>query len=178
MSIFIKYKHNMRFVIVNLLIFVTSSSFAQQSDYKSAYLEKWQNSRDYLIAFAEAMPEESFDFKPVAAEMSFGEQLKHINANMEWLATAYLGKEENKAFAEAKNKAEIIAQIKNSFDQIAKTVKNLPENSLRETVKFFAGPKTKLQILNLMQDHVTHHRGQLVVYLNLKGIKPPGYVGW
>jgi hypothetical protein len=26
--------------------------------------------------------------------------------------------------------------------------------------------------------HQTHHRGQLVVYLRLKGIKPPQYRGW
>jgi len=25
---------------------------------------------------------------------------------------------------------------------------------------------------------VTHHRGQLVVYLRLNGILPPNYVGW
>ena len=163
--------------LICTLIF-TISSFAQQPDYKSAYLEKWQSSRNYLIAFAEAMPEENYGFKPVEAEMSYGEQLKHINANMEWLATAYLGKPENKTFAEAETKAEIITQLKKSFDQIAETIKKLPESSLSETVKFFSGPKSKLQILNLMQDHVTHHRGQLVVYLNLKGIKPPGYVGW
>jgi uncharacterized damage-inducible protein DinB len=32
---------------------------------------------------------------------------------------------------------------------------------------FFVGPKSKLQILNLMQDHHTHHRAQILVYLNL-----------
>ncbi|MDT8346268.1 MAG: DinB family protein, partial [Flavobacteriaceae bacterium] len=49
---------------------------------------------------------------------------------------------------------------------------------LSEKVNFFAGEKTKIQILNLLHDHVTHHRGQLVVYLNLKEIKPPRYTGW
>jgi uncharacterized damage-inducible protein DinB len=49
---------------------------------------------------------------------------------------------------------------------------------LDSKVAFFAGPKTKLQILNLMQDHVTHRRGQLIVYLNLNDIQPPKYTGW
>jgi uncharacterized damage-inducible protein DinB len=54
----------------------------------------------------------------------------------------------------------------------------MDKDDLSTQVDFFAGPKTKLQILNIIQDHVTHHRGQLIVYLNLKGIKPPEYVGW
>jgi uncharacterized damage-inducible protein DinB len=28
-------------------------------------------------------------------------------------------------------------------------------------------------MLNILQDHVTHHRGQIIVYLNLKGIEAP-----
>jgi len=61
---------------------------------------------------------------------------------------------------------------------MAKCVQALKEENLDEKVDFFAGEKNKLQILNLLQDHVTHHRGQLAVYLNLKGIKPPAYTGW
>jgi len=49
---------------------------------------------------------------------------------------------------------------------------------LDEKVKFFAGPMTRRQILILMHDHQTHHLGQLIVYLRLKGIKPPDYIGW
>ena len=43
---------------------------------------------------------------------------------------------------------------------------------------FFAGPKSKFQILNLLEDHVTHHRGQLIVYLNFKNSIPPSFIGW
>ena len=59
-----------------------------------------------------------------------------------------------------------------------KIVKNTPDEELKEIVDFFAGPKSNLQILNLLQDHVTHHRGQLIVYLNLNEIEPPKYSGW
>lgn len=57
-------------------------------------------------------------------------------------------------------------------------VQKANETDLTTKVDFFARPKTKLQILNLMQDHVTHHRAQILVYLNLNEIKPPKYVGW
>jgi len=49
---------------------------------------------------------------------------------------------------------------------------------LDRQVKFFAGPMTIRQILLLLHDHQSHHLGQVIVYLRLKGIKPPDYVGW
>ena len=51
-------------------------------------------------------------------------------------------------------------------------------SDLDEEVQFFAGPMSKRQILVLMNDHLTHHRGQMIVYVRLKGVKPPAYKGW
>ena len=68
--------------------------------------------------------------------------------------------------------------IRKVFDDSTEIIRNTSDEDLSLTVDFFAGPKNKLQILNLLQDHVTHHRGQLVVYLNLNEIIPPKYVGW
>jgi len=39
-------------------------------------------------------------------------------------------------------------------------------------------PTSKKIILMLMRDHMTHHRGMLVIYLRENGIKPAGYKGW
>jgi uncharacterized damage-inducible protein DinB len=75
-------------------------------------------------------------------------------------------------------KAAIIEALKTSFDKVHELVSETTDEGLKETVKFFAGPKSRIQILNLLQDHVTHHRGQLIVYLNLNNIKPPSYSGW
>nr|WP_262481137.1 DinB family protein [Algibacter pectinivorans] len=41
---------------------------------------------------------------------------------------------------------------------------------------YFGADRTKRQILLLLADHITHHRGQMLVYMRLKGIKPPRYV--
>ena len=67
---------------------------------------------------------------------------------------------------------------RHTFDVVLEIITNTPEEELNEPVDFFAGAKSKLQILNLLQDHVTHHRGQLIVYLNLNEIYPPKYSGW
>ena len=163
-----------------LLILIPLNVVSQQTTPKSAFLEKWDNSKTYLIELAEAMPDSLYNFKPTARQMSFKEQLIHIKGNMDWLGTTYFSAEEfrRETTELPSSKAETIALLSNAFDTVSKQVKNTPEDQLSETVEFFAGPKSKLQVLNLLQDHVTHHRGQLIVYLNLNGIEPPSYVGW
>lgn len=165
-------------ILIALLIFATS--FSQQAAPKEAFLEKWDNSRDYLIAMAELMPEEFYNFKPTERQRSFKEQLLHIKENMDWLSGTYFSTE---AYKRVKTDAEIskedtIKLLTEAFNASSEIIKKASKEELQETVEFFAGPKSKLQILNLLQDHVTHHRGQLIVYLNLKDQEPPKYVGW
>jgi uncharacterized damage-inducible protein DinB len=170
----------MKLFVLAIAILFISYGIAQQATPKEAFLEKWENSKNYLLAVAEAMPEGSYDFKPSERQMTFKEQLVHIKGNMDWLSTTYFMETEfkrEKATLPA-TKAETIALLSNSFDAAFTIIKNTSEAELSTTVDFFAGPKSKLQILNLLQDHVTHHRGQLLVYLNLKDVEPPKYVGW
>ena len=127
------------------------------------------------------MPESIYSFKPTAEEMSFGEQLLHLSSNMGWLCSAYLIKEPNpvtKADADLMKKEDIKLVLEKAYAFALISLKNLKENELSDSVKFFAGPMNKLQIINLLSDHQTHHRAQILVYLRLNGIKPPSYVGW
>ena len=151
-----------------------------QNESIEAFLEKWENSKTYMVDIAKAMPEESYSYKPTEREMSFREQLLHIKGNIDWLGTTYFTAEkfDKKKDEKTYSKEEIISMLEMSFDKVYEVIKNTKPENLKDEVEFFAGPKTKLQILNLLQDHVTHHRGQLIVYLNLNEIKPPSYVGW
>lgn len=156
---------------------MNTSNINAQNDVLSAFLLKWENSKNYLIELAEAMPEASYNYKPTERQMSFQEQLIHIKGNMDWLSSKYFSGEKSEKI-DLKSKIEIINHLKVSFDKVSEIIKNTPLNDLNTEVEFFAGPKSKLQILNLLQDHVTHHRGQLIVYLNLNNIEPPKYRGW
>jgi uncharacterized damage-inducible protein DinB len=170
----------MKYLVVSLFVFFTLSSNAQQSTLKAAFLEKWENSKNYLLEIAEQMPEEYYGFRPTERQRSFQEQLLHIKSNMDWLSVSYFSSSEydKRETPEPKSKAETISLLEEAFDATAGFIASTSEETLKEPVEFFAGPKTKLQIMNLLQDHVTHHRGQLIVYLNLKNVKPPRYVGW
>lgn len=165
------------FIVIGFLL---SINLFAQAEIIPTFIEKWDNSKEYLLAVASAMPEEQYDFKPTAREMSFREQLFHIQDNMLWLSTTHFStqKYEKKVFDTSRSKAQILLDIQANFDQAKAFVQQTSEAELSNKVEFFAGPKSKLQILNLMQDHLTHHRAQIIVYLNLKQIEPPKYVGW
>jgi uncharacterized damage-inducible protein DinB len=167
-----------KYLIIAVLLL--SNNIFAQVEVVSTFVEKWDNSKDYLVAVAEAMPEEKYDYKPAAREMSFREQLFHIQENMNWLSTTHFSEEKymKKEALKGLSKAQIIQEIKTSFEKAKAFVQKINDAELSQKVTFFEGSKSKLQILNLMQDHVTHHRAQILVYLNLNQIQPPKYVGW
>ena len=164
------------------VIFLNEVAFGQQSLVLDAWTKKWKNSKIYLVEVAKAMPENEYNFKPVPEEMSFEEQLKHIVGNVSWLTSEFVSKQKNpfskEIIAKAKTKTEIIDLLEKTFDFAQENVNKLTENNFGEQVDFFVKPMNKLQILNLLQDHQTHHRAQAIVYLRLKGIKPPAFRGW
>lgn len=164
-------------LVIGLIIGKVTSA---QNDYLPAFQEKWGNSKPYLLKIARKMPARHYDFKPTDRQMTFKAQLLHIRENMLKLSQRYIqeGSFEDTVEPGQLSKTQTINLLIKAFDEVKATVKQVEPNDLNTTVDFFKGRKTKLQVLNLIQDHVTHHRGQLIVYLNLKGLEPPDYVGW
>ena len=154
---------------------------AQSADSLQVQLaRKWVNSKTYALKLAALMPEEDYDFKASPEEMSFREQLLHIADNITWLSSTYLlvSGPAKRTTTQKLSKAEVLKVLGNAYDFGLRAHMIMSVGQLDEKVKFFAGPMTRRQILILMHDHQTHHLGQLVVYLRLKGVKPPEYVGW
>ena len=169
-------------VVIALIIVATPFKLSAQASNDSLLTQlnrKWTNAKEYALKMAELMPEKYYDFKPVPEEMSFRQQLLHIAENIEWLSSTYLFvAEKNEIDTSVKSKAAVIKILSDAYDMGTAAHHNLSGKQLDEVVKFFAGPMTRRQILILMHDHQTHHLGQLIVYVRLKGIKPPDYVGW
>ncbi|WP_338407014.1 DinB family protein [uncultured Flavobacterium sp.] len=163
-----------------LVLVLFSNMISAQTFITENFVEKWENSKSYLLQMAEAMPEEKYTFKPSEREMNFKEQIIHILDNMNWLSETYFTttKYQKRDFSSIKTKAQVLAEINTVFELARTRVVANKTIDFSEKVVLFGGPKSKLQILNLMQDHVSHHRGQIIVYLNLCQIQPPKYVGW
>ena len=160
---------------------LSASAQATDSLFMEAAVTKLRHAKEYTLKVAGLMPADRYSYKPVPEEMSFAEQLVHLAENLDWLSGDYLGNKQH-VFTEKdkglKRKEEIIPMLERTYDFALGVLGRFNTAHLADTVSFFAGPKTKLQIINLVNDHQTHHRAQLLVYLRLNGIQPPNYVGW
>ncbi len=170
-----------RFVrIISVVLVLVPTGMMGQGNFLEDFKIKWKNAAEYTLEFARMMPEDYYDYTPTPVEMTFREQLRHIAGNMIWLSSSYLDGQKTQIdpTKAGPSKKEIIAMLDASFAYAATTIDRLKEQDLDKPVDFFAGKMTRRRILLLLTDHVTHHRGQLVVYLRLKGVTPPKYVGW
>ena len=167
---------------ISLILYLSFflSTLNGQISFLQDHIIKWQNGLKYTEDVMNALPDSLWNFKPVKVEMSFREQVLHITQNMYWLSSTYLN--DKNTGLKIKDEGQSIQEIKAKYQEIGKytleVLRNLKENELTERVHFFAGNLTRWQIFELMHDHHTHHRGQMIVYLRLNGFKPPKYVGW
>lgn len=123
------------------------------------------------------MPEKDFHFTPAPEVKSFQSQVSHITTWLNTHSKNVTGVETKKM--KAKTKGELIAALKEFFDFFQKQLEGMEEHELEEPIDIWYGRNSsKKKILQVMDNHLSHHRGQMVVYLRLKGVKPPSYIGW
>lgn len=172
---------NVVLIAVLAIMVAGSAELYAGGKFAKEFLPTWQRAKESSVKFAEAMPEEHYNFKPTAEIMSFGEQVLHSAGASFWFGSKIIG-EPNPAKefkGEGKSKAEIIAHLKKAFDYVEKAITGLSDEEAAKVIPLFGELKlTKAQTLLAVRDHITHHRGAMVIYLRLKGIKPPQYVGW
>jgi uncharacterized damage-inducible protein DinB len=148
------------------------------------FKKHWQQSAEFTLDVAKAMPADGYTFKPNDEEMDFGRVMVHIalaNNN----AFAILSGKDNPtpkpilaAYRDPKatfKKDDVLEFLTDSFAFCAKALDGVdaerfhmslgPENRKMSGMEWFWSYFT----------HTAHHRGQAEVYLRVKNIKPPAY---
>ncbi len=155
-----------------------------QSTIKDALVKHWKTSQEFTIAVAKLMPAESYAFKPVPEELSFSQVLIQVaGANLSACAAASGTKrptisqkiQDGGAGKVEVDKDSVMQFLGDSFDFCNQAIAAITPDKLDA----MAGPDnrkmTGFEWLWAYFTHTAHHRGQLEVYLRLKGIKPPDY---
>jgi uncharacterized damage-inducible protein DinB len=73
------------------------------------------------------------------------------------------------------SKKDVMAYVRQSFDQTIATVSKLTPAQVSRTYQAFGGSMTGLELLMFVLDHTTHHRASAEMYLRAKGIVPAEY---
>ncbi|WKN32436.1 DinB family protein [Porifericola rhodea] len=165
-----------------VLLAQAQTEIALQNDFADDYYPVWQRACAYLLDVAEAMPADLYEYQPTEDIFTFKEQLMHTAANLYWLNATYIAGEEMEELnleAEGKDKEDVIELLRTVIAKVDASYQAMASGEENETVRLFNRMETnKKRVLMLMRDHMTHHRGQLVIYLRMNGIEPPAYVGW
>jgi uncharacterized damage-inducible protein DinB len=158
----------------------TSRLFASESSSLVPVLQNvWKQGKEYTMEFAQAMPDDKYGFKPTEEVFSFAEQLLHVAGSNYWFFASMKGEktpQPEEAFKpEGKTKEDVIKMVEESFAYGDGVVDGLTEEAVHEEMTMGKNKLIMWKILLFCVDHITHHRGQMVVYLRLNGIKPPQY---
>lgn len=131
-----------------------------------------------FLAFAEAMPEDKYDYKPVPEVDSFGGHLLHAVGAAGGIGGAIGVDLSGIDMENAKTKAEIMAVIEAGFDKAAADLGSMTNAQFDEAVTLFGNLETnKRGAADIIVNHAIHHKGGLVVYLRMNGIAPPAFAG-
>jgi uncharacterized damage-inducible protein DinB len=144
------------------------------------FLENWESFHKGVRKLAEIMDEKDYGFKPTPEMFSFKELLFHIVVSesgfLDGILTGNWRWDKYKP-DQYKTKAEVINLINDVHSQSIKTIQNMTDEQLKKTTKTPWGLELPaIGLLWGMRDHMIHHRGQLFVYVRLKGLKPPPFI--
>ena len=141
-----------------------------------------------VVAAAEAMPEDKFNFSPESLNLpgsdykgvrTFALQVRHIaTANYAFWSPLTgdpmpAGIKGPNGPDELKTKAEIIKFLKDSYSLGHKAAATLTAENAVEQLPFRQGKAPRLYLVTNAVTHANDHYGQMVEYLRMNGIVPP-----
>ena len=139
-----------------------------------------------LTGIANEMPADKYDFAPTNGEFrgvrTFAKQVKHAAA-VQYLVAASILEEpitadmsDERGPDSAKTKPEILSYLKESFGSLKRAASTIDDKNAFSPITgvFGSRPETRLGLIAGAVSHSANHYGQLVEYLRMNGLIPPG----
>ena len=128
-----------------------------------------------MVAAAEAMPAEKYNFKPTPEMNAFGHLVMHIAQSNNVLCSKISGQTAPDAkLADSDPKDKLVAGLKASFEFCATALANVDDSKLGDPMTLFGNrPASRAAALITLSDDWYDHYGAQAVYLRLNGILPP-----
>src|SRR6476660_7090063 len=137
----------MKTILLSLAPFLLSSisqpAFAQQENFIKEFLERLENSKKYIIAIAEAMPEDKYGFKPTNEERTFAEQLMHVAVGVDWHGQTLIGGRHDRDSTdttfkvENRSKQQIIDRVNKTFEETSLILRQFDPAHLEDRLDYF-----------------------------------------
>lgn len=150
-------------------------------------LEAWEYTRAGVLEEAEAIPEESYEFRPTEHSRSVAELLLHILESGEMMVgelTDPAGDFRRRSYAEhlaehagalpaEPSREELLELLRRTGEEGRQRIREAGELGMLQGIRRFDGVTgTRLAWLNHGTEHESYHRGQLALYARLLGQVP------
>jgi hypothetical protein len=142
-------------------------------------LAAWNEIGRKLIAIAEDLPEDKYDYKPNPDSRTFVGQLLHVSASMYYFTDPAQNQKvrypDDPNRDNLKTKADVVAFVKKSVEDGASLIKSKGDKGMRETLTD-SESKQQTHVSDLAYSLIEHsgeHYGQLVVYYRINNMVPP-----
>ncbi|MGZ3943736.1 MAG: DinB family protein [Mucilaginibacter sp.] len=157
--------------------FICTTARAQVN--KDQMIADWQRAKSFTKAYLDAMPADGYaSVKPTPEMRTFAGQMLHLADGNYFLVGSVTGKPGPlKGSAEqiiAPTKEATTKAVLDSYDYVIGLLQTLTPEQMQQKGKVEGAEITASVAFNKAFEHQTHHRGQTVAYLRLKGVTPPG----
>jgi uncharacterized damage-inducible protein DinB len=153
---------------------------------KQQWLDAFEREHATTVRVLRAYPKDKMDLRPAPKCKTARELAFVFAAEQEFLRQAVTGQLDFSKPPEHVPPPETMEEIIDAYeDEHARTialVRDMPDEQLQETFKFFVAPKTmgdvkKMDFLWLLHSDAIHHRGQFSIYLRLADGRCPSIYG-
>lgn len=140
-----------------------------------------------VLSLVEAMPANKFDFAPTQGVFknvrTFGVQARHTAFCLNEVAVALLGEKmlphiDQEGPKNLTSKDEIVSYLKGAFAHAHKAIGTLTnENLLQQIADPYSerSRTTRVEAVGIFFSHTYDHYGQMVEYLRMNNLLPPGH---
>jgi uncharacterized damage-inducible protein DinB len=167
-------------VALGLSSLISAPAFAAAASPSEVYDKLLKSQLEDVVALAEAMPADKYDFAPTNGKFdgvrTFGGQITHIASAQYFFFSGFGPKPpiDPNSLANLKTKKEVIKALKDSYAYAEQAVATMTPQNAFDEVKEVDGTNTRATIAAFSLAHTNDHYGQMVEYLRMNGIVPPG----
>lgn len=159
---------------------VAPAAYAQEAppDFRDEFLSHFQYSTNRLLALAEAMPEETYTWRPMDGVSTVAEVYMHIARYNYYYPETALGIPvpdgvDLDALETITDKAEVVEQLRRSVEHVREAVQELPESALNEPTELYGRTMGGWGVLLQLLAHMNEHVGQSIAYARMNEVVPP-----
>lgn len=129
----------------------------------------------WLIAAAEAMPSDKYDFKPTPAQMTFGQVVLHVakDNDLACPGIGFMQAPERDQLTPTDDKDKLVQRLKDTFALCDQVFGKLDDSKLGDEVTGFNIKWTQVGLMSERTEDWADHYSQMAIYLRLNGKLPP-----